>query len=91
MACQAEPGLAVLPCKPRALTFAILVITETEGSTLYRDSQQGQINHIPWCLDLHADCLCTARLNKRCSVLVVLFYYNYDDFFSAALASASVT
>lgn len=91
MACQAEPGLAVLPCKPRALTFAILVITATEGSTLYRDSQQGQINHIPWCLDLHADCLCTARLNKRCSILVVLSYYNYDDFLSCISISLSHT
>lgn len=31
MACQAEPGLAVWPGKPRASTFTTLVITRTGG------------------------------------------------------------
>lgn len=58
-------ALVVSPCEPRALTLTVLVTTETRGSILYWDSQQCPINHVLLWLDLYADCLCTAWLNKR--------------------------
>lgn len=88
MAHQAEPQLAVLPRKPRASTFAILVFGDPRdrgrNSTGTASRAQAITSYCAWITMQIA----LARCGLMKMVMEVLFYYNYDDS-SVTLASSA--